>query len=271
MKMSELGIVSTFFHSDYDMYGGARRAPDRLPAHNRYFYEVWAEFICTFIGPTVPVVVVNNASPVRPDNFFSHFPNIEVIENIEVKPQGSSSSHRSNARSGIWTGFLRLKEKGVRYGAHIEQDLLIAGTDWLPDCLELLKRKKASIIGFECADLNWFATELFVADVDFWIDNQLLAPGVSSQFEGIGTEELLMAQLKKLDAGHWFTRKQTWVTWETMRSTRDVHPDPFGVNGRKYVHHRYPTEILGFLDECGHDSPNVELLKAFIQKSCPTP
>lgn len=285
--MTEYGIITSFFHTDLDVHGGSRRFPDRLPSHNRYFYEVWAELLREFVGPDVPVIVVNNASPVRPDNFFSHFPNFEVYDNPDVRPHGEAAAHRYNARSGKWAGFQRASERGIEYAAFVEQDVLVGEAGWLAECVGVMKRRGAKLMTFELEDLKWVATELHIAEVDYWLENRLLAPGAqadesarpSNKLVGEAlmrrlpilrpraldddeaTELMLMRQMKALDT-------RLHLTWEGMRSTRDVHPDPYGVNGVRYMHHRHPKDVLSFLDRCGYRSPSVDRLRSFIATNC---
>jgi len=263
--MLKYGIISTFYHNDLDVYAGTRAAPDRLPAHNRYFYDVWADFINIFLGPDVPVIIVNNASPVNPENFYGHFPNFEIIGNTnKMMVQGTRRAHTFNFNSALCRGLQMLKEKGIKYGAHIEQDLLVKGKEWLPKCIKKMKRSNADIMGFSLTDLNRFATELFITDVDFWLENQLLS--LEPYFhcvEFLSSEVILKAQLKKI--------KVNILDWVEMDSTRDLHPDPAGVNGVKYAHHRNPDEMIAFLEQSGIKSNNINRLKEFIKRKCLLP
>ena len=256
--MIEYGILSIFYHNDQDGYGSSKSAPDRLPARNRYYYEVWAEFINKLLGPRVPVIIINGSPHVHPVNFYFHYPNFEFLELKGMLPPGNPTAHHYNFRLGLWAGFNALKQKGIKYGAHVEQDMLVSGKQWLPRCVQSMKRNHADILGFRVADLNWFATEFFIADVDFWVKNKWMMSPALKKGVYMRAEQLFDVYLKHV--------KTNLLDWKQMRGARDTHPDPCGVNGITYAHHRNPDELLRFLDTCGVKSEHVDMLKHFITR-----
>ena len=258
---SEYGIISSFYHVDSNTYGGSETHPDRLPSHNRYFYDVWLDFLDEQVGSDTPVVVVNNSSPVHPSNFFFHRPNLRISENPRTMPHGSVTAHRHNCKSALREGFLALRDLGIKYAAHLEQDVLVNKRGWLSDSVDMMKAEGADIMRFKLHDLGWFATELFVTRVDYWLDNDLLNNEASDRATiGHPTEVTLERQLNDLDA--------KILNWNDMESSRDSHPDPLGVNGYKYVHHRHPEELFEFFDQCEVKSANIQRLRRFISERC---
>ena len=181
------------------------------------------------------------------------------MELKQMLPPGTPLAYHYNFRSALWLGFKALQDKGVRYGVYIEQDVLINGKTGIKSGIGEMKKKKADVMGFRLADLKWFATELFIADVNFLVDNKWLSPDVGKK-TFVRAEQLFDAYLERADA--------KLIPWKGMESARDLHPDPYGVNGSKYTHHRNPDEVLRFLELSGLKSKNIGLLKRFILERC---
>lgn len=113
--------------------------------------ELWRASLRRF-APDVPLLVVDNASPVP-------YPWDDwQVQNPYTLPHArGTAAHFANSWSALCHGFRTLAAAGVRYGIYIEQDVVV-GAPFVSRCVAALQHADVLLTG-SCMHPDWAYTE----------------------------------------------------------------------------------------------------------------